>query len=88
MGAGEIAMTDVIGYYLSSTITIIGILFSEHPKAATIGVLINPSWVDAETQSKDLQAAATTPPGARPRGRLFRLCDEVAGGSEFLALRR
>jgi putative ABC transport system substrate-binding protein len=30
------------------------------PKAATIGVLINPSWVHAETQSKDLQAAART----------------------------
>jgi putative ABC transport system substrate-binding protein len=28
------------------------------PKAATIGVLINPSWVHAETQSKDLHAAA------------------------------
>ena len=30
------------------------------PKADTIGVLINPSWVHAETQSKDLQAAART----------------------------
>jgi len=30
------------------------------PKAATIGVLINPSWVHAETQSKDLQTAART----------------------------
>jgi ABC-type uncharacterized transport system substrate-binding protein len=30
------------------------------PKAATIGVLINPSWVHAETQSKDLQTAAST----------------------------
>jgi putative tryptophan/tyrosine transport system substrate-binding protein len=30
------------------------------PKAATIGVLINPSWVHAEIQSKDLAAAART----------------------------
>jgi putative ABC transport system substrate-binding protein len=30
------------------------------PKAATIGALINPSWVYAEIQSKDLQGAART----------------------------
>jgi len=30
------------------------------PKAVTIGVLINPSWVNAAAQSKDLQAAART----------------------------
>jgi putative ABC transport system substrate-binding protein len=36
------------------------LLYQLFPKAATIGVLINPSWVHAETQSKDLQAAART----------------------------
>ncbi len=36
------------------------LLYQLVPKAATIGVLINPSWVHAETQSKDLQAAART----------------------------